>query len=253
MPLPWTIESLVNDWSSDVSFVPCVDELGLVPVGSTCLFYGNYGCGKSRLVSTIAGQARSTGHPVLTLDLENRKRTVINIRAQHGLPRDDPDFVWWYGDTKRVKGDGSEVFESPADPDAPVVREWLARKPGAVVVVDSIGRYLARRGMDENATSEVNRTMEQWGGAVLGSGAAALIYIHHVNKGGALRGSIAIPGNVDQAIEIVAKKDPSDGLVGVSLRPEKTRIKQFEPLELKYEGGRFTVGGEVKRSGFAAL
>lgn len=253
MPLPFRIEELVNDWSSDTENTPCVDEWGLCPVGAITLFYGNYGCGKSRLVTTIAGQAHAAGRPVLLLDLENPPPAVRNIGFQQSLPRDDPRFTWWHGATKRLKADGDAIFEQPADPDAPVVREWLGRNAGAVVCVDSIGRFLARSGIDENATSEVSRKMGEWATAIIGLG-GTIIYIHHPNKSGGMRGSIAIPGNCDQVMEVTPKRDPvSLKLTGVELRPEKNRINLNEPMSLRYVDGRFTASGEEKREGFAAL
>lgn len=216
------------------------------------MLYGNYGCGKSRLASAIAGQAHSAGRPVLILDIENPKVAVVPIRSQQALPKDDPQFVWWHRETRRTKADGQSVIEQPSDPDGPVVREWLERNRGAVMVVDSIGRYLARGGIDENSTSDVNRKMGEWD-AVKQTG-ATILYIHHVNKSGAMRGSVAIPGFCDQVYECLPRRNSGSAkITGVELRPEKTRISVVDSIELRYVEGKFVLGGEEQRRGFAAL
>lgn len=191
---------------------------GLVSTGSVSLVFGDAGTKKTWTTLALAVCA-STGQPFL--GMRTQRRPVLLIDEESGRRR----LNMRLGEVLRGYGAGEdtpiayttlEAFNLRDHADVEHVRAAIAETCAGLVVIDALMDIMP--GADENAVKDVvpvlialRKLAEQT--------QAAIVLIHHANKGGGYRGSSAIKGAVDLAL--MCESQPDSPVV--SFKTDKAR------------------------------
>ncbi len=186
-PRKWLVEKLFLPGSVNVMFAPpgtgktyCFADL------SVCVALG----------SPWLGLATQQG-AVLIIDEESGTRRILDRFAEalrgHLADASTPVYI------ASLVGFNFRENESLATLDE------LIRKVGArLVVIDALADVML--GGDENAVKDTQPVFHGLRTVAEATGAAVLV-VHHSNRGGAYRGSSAIPGAVDVMLELTRRND----------------------------------------------
>ncbi len=217
-----------------------------LPEGAVVALTGDSGCGKSTLACAWAGAASAAGRAVLILDRENPAGVVVERFERLGIC-DGPNFRYWGGWL------GSEA----AQPDAPVVLEWVrACIPRPLIIVDSFVAFLEG---NENDSVVVRAALNRC--RRLADEGATVLPIHHLGKGDGsqdYRGSSDFKAGIDAGF-VVSNSGAKGRLGTLRLRCFKSRYGFAGELTYQYVEGKFTrleasvPPAQVKAEGFIEL
>lgn len=198
-PIEWTVDGLISD-------------------GSVSVVFGEPGCGKTWALFDLAvcvargdawlNMATKAG-AVLIVDEESGRRRLSRrmgeVMRGHDAGPDTP-----------VMGVSLAAFDLGNDEDIKEIRALIIRNKIKMVIIDALADVMP--GRDENAvkdTAPIFLSLRK----IAEETQAAIIVIHHSNKGGGYRGSSSIKGAIDLLLN-VEKKNESNNM---TFRTEKAR------------------------------
>lgn len=198
---------------------PEVDYIlkGLITAGSVNLFYGEPGSKKTYVLLSLAACVAS-GLP--WLDFGTDPRRVLIIDEESGERR----MLRRLGEVLRGEGLGADTpvsFVSLAgfsldDPnDAELLRALIESERAGLVVIDALADIMAGDENSKQDTQPVFNALRR----IAESTNAAIILVHHANKGGGYRGSTAIKGSVDLMVRV----ESESGKTSINFTSEKAR------------------------------
>lgn len=167
--------------------------------GGFNLLFGHRGTGKSFFGVDVACRYAQLGKRVLYI-------------AAEGVPTYNPRVAAWH-DYHNVALSPNLYFWAQPVPvgDVSAFEVWRGAVADGLephmIVVDTVARCMT--GMDENSTRDMGRYVEVW--QQFANNGVTLLHIHHTNRGGAQRGSIAL----DSAADSVLVLRRNDGLIEV--------------------------------------
>lgn len=201
-----------------------------IPAEAVVYLAGAPESGKSTLASAWARDLADKGHGVLLLDRDFNPRAVIRDRFERlGMSSDGPFWVW-----------DSRQTSEPPQPDSPEVINWvkyvrLTTEKPPLVIVDSTVSFLPP-GEDENSSQDVRALFNRCRAVVRAGGSVLLL--HHLNKGGELRGSSDFGAAADQGFIVTNSPVGKHRLSRLSLKVAKTRYALDRNLEYDYADGK---------------
>jgi len=199
---------------------------GLLVKGTVNALTGESGSGKSTFVLDWIRQAIQRGIPVVVLDRENPRHTVLGRLNRMGVP-DVPLVRFWGGWCK----------EEAVQPGSSIVRNWAkGSDPKPLIIVDS---YIAFLDGDENDAALCRRWFTQVRG--LANMGCTVVILHHTGKSESskdYRGSSDFRAAVD--VGFLLSNSSSDGLLDVMrLKCWKCRYGSCVEQVFHYRNGRF--------------
>lgn len=226
-PLPahrFTLHSAREAWEPQPPKTWIIE--GLVGAGDIVLFFGDAGLGKTYILIDAAicvARAepwlnRSTiAAPVLIVDEESGYVRLTDRLARtmrgHGVAP-GTDIAVHY-----IVLAGFNFLSDPS---------WFADLRGAIVgtgarlvIIDALADVML--GGDENAVRDTQTSFHGLRSVAEATG-AAIIVIHHTNKNGGYRGSTAINGSVDLALQV------SHGQAAGTLEIKSVKARDIEPV-----------------------
>ncbi|HXI15501.1 MAG TPA: AAA family ATPase [Chloroflexota bacterium] len=165
---------------------------GLVGRQSLTIISGPYKGGKSTLVCALV-RALLTGEPVLGLAATKAPRVRWFTEESPGSMRQKLR-QWGLAD-KRLE----LIYRGQSAPGTwPALLAHLERtvKDGEVVIVDTLAVHVSNQPGAENSTDVMTEAMEGTRKVAQRKG-IAVVFVHHDNAGGKMRGSVAIGASVD--------------------------------------------------------
>lgn len=200
-----TVESIIGEpiWSREVKREWLIEPL--IERGVVTVFVGDAGGGKSFFALDLArsiAQGRlfaglpTRQAPVLYLDRENSdaiiKTRLSDVLKFSSCPGDERRFMYW----------GGWAAREPAGPASKLVKDWVRRHPGCVVILDSLIRFTHEIGEENSATdnAKFNALLRE-----LISLGATPIMLHHTGRSGEWRGSSDIKAYVSTMYEVRCK------------------------------------------------
>ena len=191
---------------------------GLISEGSTNIFFGDAGCGKTWALLDLAacvavgapwlGMATTAG-AVLIVDEESGRRRLSRrmneVMKGHEIGAEAP-----------IMAVSLEGFDLGNDEDVAELRALIIRKNIHMVIVDALAEVMP--GKQENEVKDTAPIMRALRG-IAEETQAAIIVIHHSNKQGGYRGSGVIKASVDLLLSVEKK---NEGKV-INFKTEKAR------------------------------
>jgi len=205
-----------QEWLVDRLFLP----------GSVNVLYGPPGTGKTYAFLDL-GVCVALGVPwlelatkqgaVLVIDEESGQRRLLDRLAEvlRGHLADETTPIY------AVSLAGFNFLDDGAW--LVTLRELIQKVDARLVVIDALADVML--GGDENAVKDTQPVFHALRSVADATGAAVLV-VHHSNRGGAYRGSSAIPGAVDGMIELSRRKDSTI----IDIATEKQR--DGEPVKM---------------------
>ena len=168
-----------------------------------------------------------------------RRGAVVYVAAEgaSGIKKRARAWLEFYGEKTP---DNFVILDVPfqvadAKARADFISEVSELKP-VLIILDTLARCAV--GLEENSSKDMGEFADALGELAKATGANVLT-VHHNNKGGAYRGSSAVPAAVDTHLSLERKSD-GDGLHVAILKIEKQ--KDFEEIEpLTFEGKTVTI------------
>jgi len=191
---------------------------GLISAGSVNVWYGEPGCGKTWALFDLAVCVARGDHwlsmatqpgAVLIVDEESGRRR-LSRRMGEVLRGHDA------GPATPIMGVSLAAFDLGNVDDLAEIRALIIRNNIKMVIVDALADVMP--GRDENAvkdTAPIFLSLRK----IAEETQAAIIVIHHSNKGGGYRGSSSIKGAIDLLLNIEKKNDSNN----MTFKTEKAR------------------------------
>src|SRR6056297_75252 len=163
--------------------------------------------------NVLAGP-RGIGKSFVSLDLAKqvgRTERVLYIAAEGASVYQDRSLAWHHKnkheDNKNVLFYGKEVESGDSHRFNEFVRLVVDSWKPVLIVVDTVARCMT--GMDENSSSDMKLFVSRWD--ALRERGCALLFLHHTNKRGFIRGSGVLDDAADSVL--VLSKPVENGLV----------------------------------------
>jgi AAA domain-containing protein len=190
----------------------------LISAGSVNIFYGEGGSKKTYALFDLAVCAargetwlnfKTQAAPVLVIDEESGQRRIMQRMGEvlrgHNADSDTPIFC-----VSLAAFD----FGNPNDIDE--LHNLIIETKAQLVIIDALADVMP--GRDENAVKDVQPVFLSLR-RIAEATKAAIIIIHHSNKGGNYRGSTAIKGAVDLLVSVASRTGSNE----ISFKVEKAR------------------------------
>ncbi len=216
-PIEWTVDGLISE-------------------GSVSVVFGEPGCGKTWALFDLAvcvarGDAWLTmatkKGAVLIIDEESGRRRLSRrmgeVMRGHDAGPDTP-----------IMGVSLAAFDLGSADDLAEIRALIIRNKIKMVIVDALADVMP--GRDENAvkdTAPIFLSLRK----IAEETQAAIIVIHHSNKGGGYRGSSSIKGAIDLLLN-VEKKNESNNMTFKTEKARDTTAGAFGAT-MNFDGGKF--------------
>jgi len=186
-----------------------------IPKGALVMVTGKPGCGKSTLIMHWCNTMAKNGNEVLYLDRDN-PLFIAQDRIERFGGKTIDGLMYWGLWSKDANGEPLE----PPFPDAPFLRDAVAKMKNPVVVFDTLATFSSG---DENDNSVMGATFKSL--RYLANLGATVIVVHHTAKsdGSDYRGASAMEGAVDALIKVVGTIEEGK-LIRMEVQTRKTRI-----------------------------
>jgi DNA-binding HxlR family transcriptional regulator len=191
---------------------------GLISAGSVNVFYGEGGSKKTWAlldmgVCVARGDAwlnfKTQAGSVLVIDEESGRRRITRRMGEvlrgHSADSDTPIYCI-----------SLAAFDFGKPNDIGELYNLIANTKARLVIVDALADVMP--GRDENAVKDVQPIFLSLR-RIAEETQAAIVIIHHANKGGSYRGSTAIKGALDLLLSVDSKADSNE----ITFKTEKAR------------------------------
>ncbi len=209
---------------------------GLISAGSVNVFFGEPGCGKTWALFDLAlcvamgapwlGMATMRG-PVLIIDEESGRRR-LSRRMNEVMQGHDA------GPETPIMAVSLAAFDLGKPNDLGEIYNLIKDSGARVVIIDALADVMP--GRDENAvkdTAPIFLSLRK----IAEDTQAAIIVIHHSNKGGGYRGSSSIKGAIDLLLN-VEKKNDSNNMTFKTEKARDTTAGAFAAT-MNFDAGKF--------------
>lgn len=205
---------------------------GLIRAAALVLLFGLAGIGKTWVFMDLAvcvaaalewiGR-HTAGGAVLVIDEESGDRRIAERLERtmrgHGIaPGTDLPIFW-------ASLEGFDFRK--AEPWCAVLQDLIGQTGAGLVIVDALADVML--GGDENSVQDTQPVFHHLRSIAEATGAAIMV-VHHSNKAGGYRGSTAIPGAVDLALQVSAVSE------GGPLKIETVKARDIAPAVLGCRG-----------------
>lgn len=213
---------------------------GLIPRASVGLLYGAPGAGKTfvglqlawRVAQGLPWEGRRTKKaPVLYVGLEGVDG--LDLRAKLAEQQYGPHGAY----LQRASTGADVILTQGATGDrglAEVIaaaneQQALCGEPVGLIIIDTLSRALA--GQSENDADIVSAFFRDRADKLAAATGAAVLLIHHENKGGDMRGSTALNGAADFIIRVSRADDEQDR--GSRRAPKSSDVRSVHAVKVK--------------------
>ncbi len=201
----------------------------LIPLGWLILLAGRTKVGKTLLMIALANAIATGGE---FLGRKCRKGAVVLVLV------DDPPALTHPRLEALKELDNVFVYTGRwNDQVMPAVRAACQEIRPSMVVLDALVKMLPKHDRAENDATTTDAVMEQMA-ALTSEYGCSVVLIHHLSKGGDVRGSTAI----ESAAPMVIKGKREEGKAEVELEIE-WKLEPVEPLLIKYDGSTWQMLG----------
>ena len=221
----------------------------LIPAGSVSMFFGEGGSKKTWCMVCLA-VCVALGRPFL--NFTTRQGPVLLIDEESGPRR----MLSRLGDVLRGQGAGVDTpvhcvslaaFNLGVPNDIGELYNLITTTHASLVIIDALADVMP--GRDENSVKDVQPVFLSLR-KIAEETRAAIVVIHHANKGGSYRGSTAIKGSLDLLVSVESKTGANE----IAFRTEKARdtLPVHFGANAAFMPGSFSLSASASAAGTAS-